>query len=294
MTINIQYPRGVHLRRTALLWIVAWLLTLGSAVWQRLSGPTYPVRVRAAVGAAQVRAKLLKSHSISSDLPVVVTAEDRAVAGDVIWRRYPTDDPWRVLPLVRDGEKLAATLPAQPMAGKLAYRVVLRRANPAGGVESGATLPEGDPVVARFKGDVSLPLLLVHVGVIFSAMLWAARAGLEALTRGPRLRRHVVAAAGLMFVGGLILGPFVQKAAFDAYWTGWPFGHDLTDNKVALAMLLWIVAWWRGRGDARDARGWTLAASFVTLVIFVVPHSLFGSQFDYAAAAAAPPPVPRP
>ena len=280
------------MRRTALLWIVAWLLTLGSAVWQRLSGPTYPVRVRAAVGVAPVRAKLLKSHSISSGMPVVVTAPDRAVTGNVVWRRYPTDDPWLAQPLVREGEKLAATLPAQPMAGKLVYRVVLRRANPAGGVESGATLPEGDPVVARFKGDVPLPLLLVHVGVIFSAMLWAARAGLEALTRGPHLRRDVAAAAVLMFVGGLVLGPFVQKAAFDAYWTGWPFGHDLTDNKVALAMLLWIVAWWRGRGDTRDARGWTLAASFVTLVIFVVPHSLFGSQFDYAAAA--PPPAPRP
>ncbi len=109
-------------------------------------------------------------------------------------------------------------------------------------------------MVARFKGDVPLPLLLVHVGVIFSAMLWSARAGLEALTRGPRLRRHVTAAAVLMFVGGLILGPFVQKAAFDAYWTGWPSGHDLTDNKVALAMLLWIVAWWRAaRRRARCA-----------------------------------------
>ncbi len=280
------------MRRTTLLWIVAWLLTLGSAVWQRRSGPTYPVRVRAAVGAAPVRAKLLKSHNISSGLPVVVTAADRAVAGDVIWRRYPTDDPWSSLPLVRDGDKLAATLPAQPMAGKLVYRVALRRANPAGGVEAGATLPEGDPVVARFKGDVPLPLLIVHVGVIFSAMLWAARAGLEALTRGPCLRGLVAAAAMLMLVGGMILGPFVQKAAFDAYWTGWPFGHDLTDNKVALAMLLWIIAWWRGRRDSRDARDWTLVASFVTLVIFVVPHSLFGSQFDYAAAP--PPPVPRP
>ncbi len=280
------------MRRTALLWIVAWLLTLGSAVWQRLSGPTHPVRVRATVGTAPVRAKLLKSHSISSGMPVVVKAPDRAVTGEVVWRRHPTDDPWSVLPLAREGDELAAALPAQPMAGKLAYRVVLRRANPAGGVGAAATLPEGEPVVARYKGDVPLPLLLVHVVVIFSAMLWSARAGLEALTRGPRLRRQVGAAAALMFVGGLILGPFVQKAAFDAYWTGWPFGHDLTDNKVAVAMLLWVVAWWRQRGDGRDARGWTLAASFVTLAIFLVPHSLFGSQFDYGAAA--PPPAPRP
>ncbi|MHB8080179.1 MAG: hypothetical protein ACYDIE_13105 [Candidatus Krumholzibacteriia bacterium] len=278
------------MRSSALLWIVAWCLTLGSAVWQRMTGPTYPVRVRGVVGGAQVRAKLLKSHSIASGLPVVVTAPDRAVAGEVVWHRHPTDEPWRSLPLVREGDKLVATLPAQPLAGKLVYRVVLRRADPAGGLAPTATLPQGDPVVARFKGDVPLPLLLVHVGVIFTAMLWSARAGLETLTGGPRRQRHVAAAAVLMFVGGLILGPFVQKAAFDAYWTGWPIGHDLTDNKVALAMLLWLGAWWQGRGDRRGARGWALAASFVTLVIFVVPHSLFGSQFDYAAVA--PPPAP--
>jgi hypothetical protein len=228
-------------------------------------------------------------------LSVVVQAPDPAVGGDVVWRCFPTDDPWSDLPLVREGEKLTAVLPAQPMAGKVAYRIVLQRINPAGGVEGRVTLPAGEPVVARFKGDVPLPLLLVHVAVIFSAMLWSTRAGLEALTRGPRLQRQIAAAAGLMFGGGLILGPLVQKAAFDAYWTGWPFGHDLTDNKVAVAMLLWLVAWWRGRRGASDVRGWTLAAACITLVIFIVPHSLFGSQFDYAAASAiAPPAVPQP
>lgn len=295
MTIKIQFPGGAHLRRTALLWIAAWFLTLGSAVWQRLTGPTYPVRVRTVIGEIPVRAKLLKSHSISAGLPVVVQVPDPAVTGDVVWRRFPTEDPWVTRPLRREGEKLTAILPAQPMAGKLAYRVVLRLANPAGGAQKRVTLPAGDPVVARFKGDVPRPLLLVHVAVIFSAMLWSTRAGLEALTRGPRLRRQIAVAAGLMFVGGLILGPFVQQAAFNAYWTGWPFGHDLTDNKVAVAMLLWLVAWWRGRRGAPGAREWTLAAAGVTLVIFIVPHSLFGSQFDYAAVpAAVPPAVPRP
>ena len=32
-------------------------------------------------------------------------------------------------------------------------------------------------------------------------------------------------------LGGMILGPIVQKYAFGAYWTGIPFGHDLTDAK---------------------------------------------------------------
>ena len=31
---------------------------------------------------------------------------------------------------------------------------------------------------------------------------------------------------GLIAVGGFILGPIVQKNAFDAYWTGIPFGWE--------------------------------------------------------------------
>lgn len=274
------------MRRSAFLWLVAWVLTLGSAVWQRVSGPTYPTRARAAVGGAPVRAKLLRSHSVAANLPVAVTAPDTAVTGQVVWRRHPTSEPWTVLPLARAGDRLVAELPAQPMAGKLAYRIELARPDPAGGPAGKLVLPAGDPVVARFKGDVGLPLLLTHVVVIFAAMLWSARAGLEALARGPRLERHVALAALLMLVGGMVLGPFVQKAAFDAYWTGWPLGTDLTDNKVAVAMALWLVAWVRGRQPGRrDARGWALAAALVTLVIFVVPHSLLGSEFDYGAAA---------
>ncbi len=272
------------MRRSAVLWSVAWLLTLGSAVWQRVSGPTYPTRVRAAIGGSPVQAKLLRSNSINSSLAVAVTAPDTSIAGAVIWRRHPTDDPWTTTVLRRDGQRLVARLPAQPMAGKLAYRVELSRPDGSAAGFQRLELPAGRPVVARFKGDVSRALLLLHVVVIFLAMLCSARAGLEALARGPRLQRHVAAATALMFAGGLILGPLVQKVAFDAYWTGWPIGRDLTDNKVAVAMLLWLVAWLRGRGG-RDARGWTLSAALVTLVIFVVPHSLLGSQFDYRHAA---------
>ena len=83
-----------------------------------------------------------------------------------------------------------------------------------------------------------------------------------------------------IFVGGLILGPIVQKYAFDAYWTGWPFGHDLTDNKAAVAMLFWLIAYWRMRKDRRS-RAWPLMASIVVLIIWLIPHSMLGSELDY-------------
>ena len=51
-----------------------------------------------------------------------------------------------------------------------------------------------------------------------------------------------------LVAGGFVLGPIVQHQAFGAYWTGIPFGFDLTDNKVLIALVAWGVA--AGDGDA--------------------------------------------
>ena len=42
---------------------------------------------------------------------------------------------------------------------------------------------------------------------------------------------------GSLFLGGMLLGPIVQNFAFGDYWTGIPFGWDLTDNKTLLAAI---------------------------------------------------------
>ena len=86
----------------------------------------------------------------------------------------------------------------------------------------------------------------------------------------------------LFFFGGMILGPIVQKYAFDAYWTGWPFGHDLTDNKTLIAFIAWIIAYLRLRKN-RNNRGWAIAASVILLLVYLIPHSMFGSQLDYSS-----------
>jgi hypothetical protein len=80
----------------------------------------------------------------------------------------------------------------------------------------------------------------------------------------------------LLILGGLVFGPIMQKYAFDAYWTGWPFGGDLTDNKTAVAALAWLCA---ALALSRSKRPvvWALAAAIIVLVVFLIPHSLLGS-----------------
>ena len=92
---------------------------------------------------------------------------------------------------------------------------------------------------------------------------------------------------GLLVIGGLFLGPMVQKSAFGAYWTGWPNGSDLTDNKTLIAFLAWLpatVAAARGmRTRAAVVLGWV-----VMMGVFLIPHSLRGSELDWSETDAAP------
>ena len=115
-----------------------------------------------------------------------------------------------------------------------------------------ALFPER-PAITRFKGAVSAAILSPHIAAMFTGMLVANAAGLLALRGEKRLFRISLVVIALLSIGGLFLGPLVQKAAFGAYWTGWPFGSDLTDNKTAVAVLAWVVAAFRSRGE-RDAR----------------------------------------
>ena len=256
------------------LWLLALLVTLSSAVYQRLTGPTRPARGTVALGGAEVKLRLLRSWAGEGDLAVRVAAPDPRVTGSVAWRRYPTNDTFSILPMAREGETLTAALPHQPPAGKVEYQVRLER-------EGASVLFPERPAIARFKGAVSNVVIVPHVFAMFTGMLVANAAGLLALRGEKRLFRVCLAALVLLSVGGLFLGPLVQKQAFDAYWTGWPFGGDMTDNKTAVAVLAWAIAAFRARGG-RDARVAVGVAALVTLAVFLIPHSAWGSQIDWS------------
>jgi hypothetical protein len=124
---------------------------------------------------------------------------------------------------------------------------------------------------------------------MFLGMLIANRAGLEAVRRGSDPRRLAAWAAALLGVGGLLLGPVVQWFSFGKVWTGFPFGTDLTDNKTAVVMLIWLVAILVGRRRSiTAAKQWIVAAALATLVIFSIPHSLLGTELDYSTLPKTP------
>jgi hypothetical protein len=198
---------------------------------------------------------------------------DGAVTGTVELRRFPSPDPWTKLPLAREGDELVAAIPHQPPSGKVLYRVTLED-----GGNAAALTPR--PVVIRFKGAVPAVIMIPHIAMMFLAMLLSTRAGLQALLRRPGVFRLAAWTAAALAAGGLLLGPLVQNMAFGAYWTGWPIGQDLTDNKTVVAFLFWAVALWRLRRRP-EAYGWAVASSVVLLLVYLIPHSLLGSELDF-------------
>lgn len=264
--------------RRVLLWLATFLLTVGLAIWQRVSGPTWPE-----VGTLQLpdgrwlSYRLPRSAEVGRDLRVLLEVEGEVPSGLVRFRRFPSKEDWQFLPLAPQSQegrhKLVAYLPAQPPAGKLAYQFLLTpKAN-------AAEVPvPAQPVVVRFKGHVPLGLLVLHIAVMFFGMLLANRLGIGAMLGEEPPQALMQLTLACFIVGGLVLGPLVQKAAFGVFWSGFPVGRDLTDTKT----FLFAVAWAGAVGFGSWQRRWRVVVAYLlTLLAFLVPHSLWGSEIHW-------------
>jgi hypothetical protein len=261
-------------KQTISIWVLTIFITLASVVFQRVTGPTYPLRGSAEIDGKKIKYKLPRSHFSSADAEIRIKIPDEEMAGELTWRRLKSNDSWRADSLAREGDYLVGYIPKQPAAGKAAYDITL-----VSGKGTRFKLSDG-PVVIRFKGDTPKILLWPHIITMFMAMLLGTRSGLEALYKGKNAYRFALWTSILFFIGGFIFGPIVQKYAFGSFWTGWPFGTDLTDSKTAVAMIAWLAALWRGR-DINKGRKWFVIAAAIQLLVYLIPHSLLGSELDY-------------
>jgi hypothetical protein len=261
----LKHP-GVH-------WALAVLIAVGAMAYQRVTGPTHARRVSFSLAGETHRVKLVRSHGGDTDCTFELDVPDEAVTGTVRYRRYPTNENWEERALERKGANLVVVLPHQPPAGKLEYVVKLSAGDETStGVESST--------VIRFKGGVPAGVLVPHIILMILTTLIVVLAGVKALAGGRRWLAWALVAYGCMIAGGLVFGPILQKYAFGDYWTGVPFGWDLTDNKVALGFLVWTGAMIANVRKRRPV--WVVVAAAVWLAINLIPHSAMGSELDPA------------
>ncbi len=278
--------RGSRLRRIV-LWAASILVVLGCLAYQDKTGPTYPLEGTVETSRGAVSFKIPRSQTVGQGLPVVLRDPvPEGVQGVVRYRRYKSHDPWteRVMApgefqISRRGRSetirgVGTTLPGlQERAGKYEFFVMI---DDGGGVRS-VTGPRA--IVARYRGAVPRGILLAHIIAVFASMTLAMRTTAEALVGG-RYGGMLWATVGSLILGAFLLGPLVQWYAFGVWWSGVPFGLDWTDNKVLVELAWWVGALWTNRGGRRN-RTWVVVAGAATLLVYFIPHSVFGSEFDY-------------
>ncbi len=257
--------------KSVLLWVLATILTVLLLLYQRLTGPTNPLRGHESFAGRTIHYRFLRSFTAQQNLPVAIHVTGEPLSALLFFRRYQTSDSWSTLPMLPAADELRAEIPGQPIAGKIEFNVKVS----AGG--SAYFLNHGRSLVARFRGVVPRPLLFIHILFMFLGSLLALRTGMEALTKEGQTGVLVPLTLAVVFSGGMILGPLVQKLAFQVYWTGFPVGFDLTDNKTLLAVIFWIAALLLHR----KSRWWVVAATLLMLVVYCIPHSAMGTELNY-------------
>lgn len=265
--------------KKAILWSLAVLITCSAAIYQKMTGPTYPKRQKIALDGTVYNLKLVRSLSLDQNSEVKLKISNPAVKAKIYYKRYKSDEDYQTADFIYRAdpgkEGLYAQIPPQPPAGKLQYYIELTDSNGT------LTYYKNDPIVIRYKGGVPAAVLIPHVLFMFVAMLFSTLAGLMAVTKYPQYKIYGIWTLGLFIAGGMILGPIVQNYAFGEFWTGIPFGWDLTDNKTLIALLFWILAVYKNRKEEKPL--YVALAAFVLLLIFSIPHSLFGSELDYVS-----------
>jgi hypothetical protein len=198
-----------------------------------------------------------------------------------------SDDEWSSTPMHRGAfelsrrgrfetvEGVGATLPSlNERAGKYEFFVYIDD-----GDGEPVSITGEAPIYARYKAHVPGPSLIAHILIIFASMIIAIRTVLEALVNG-NFRWMIWATLVSLLLGGFVFGPLVQWHAFGVWWSGVPYGIDWTDNKVLVGLVFWLIAAFLNRGGRR-CRGAVYLAGVVTLLVYFIPHSIFGSEFDY-------------
>lgn len=275
--------------KSAFYWLLAIVITLAAAIYQRTTGPTYPKKFDIEVNGNIHELRLIRSVEIGSEDPFKLGIDDSSIEAKLYYRQYLSHDEYTEVDFafakkpvdsfimnkifgITEEEGWFTGIPDLPPAGKIQYYFEVKD-------NSGTKAYfKDEPIVVRYKGAVPPAVLTPHIFFMFFAMLLGNLAGIMAVFNHNRYKFYTTLTIIAFFIGGMILGPIVQLYAFGEAWAGIPFAWDLTDNKTLIAFLFWLLAFAMNRNKRRPI--YTVVAAVVMLLVYSIPHSMYGSELD--------------
>ncbi len=225
--------------------------------------------------------------------PEIILSVAPPVKIDAVVRyRTPGEDVFETVGMSEISEGVwAARLPGKEKGSRIEYgfRISHEEISEAG--TSSASFQEGNYLI-KYKGEVSVTVLVLHILCMFAAFFFIVEAMLGAFMilfmreekefTGAQVRWVLL----FTFLGGWPLGFVLNAQRFGPIWEGFPFGYDITDNKTQLIAIFWLIVAvlsWKSfacRRTGRDVAGTrvfaaaVILASVLSLALYLVPHSL--------------------
>ncbi|MDR1846627.1 MAG: hypothetical protein LBR17_00705 [Bacteroidales bacterium] len=249
------------MRKKIVFWTLAVVITLLTSVFQRATGPTNPKKAEININGHEYKLKF--QRAVTTDNPIITFGHcDNSVQGVLYWREHNSNEPFKALNLVVSDGKISAVLPEKEKLTKIDYYVQI----------NDEVIFRENPLVLRYKDPVPVFLLIVHIVFMFAAMLFAVYGIFLGLDNNKKVLVYLHLTLWNLILGGIIIGAAVQKYAFGVYWSGFPFGMDITDNKTLLATLLLLAA--LPLQKKKYFRYFAVAAFAMMFVVFFIPHSV--------------------
>lgn len=254
-------------------WILSLIITFGLAAHQYLTGPDYPVKGKAYFDKLEIPYKLPRSWATNADCPIELIVPDENILAYVEYRPYDSEDLWTKSAFKRKGDIITSFISPLPSTDKIEYRIVLFDNDR----DIEINIPQYGFIVMRWHRPVPAPFQILQMATLFLGLCLALRTGFEAISHSDRAWRLALMTTLFLFLGGLLLASIVEKYSSGTWWTGFPIGDNLIANRMLFAFLCWLtVLSFRLKGEV--ARGWYIAASLLTLSVFLIPYNALTAE----------------
>jgi hypothetical protein len=257
-------------KKYLLLLFSSLIITLFAAYYQRITGPSYSVKKVIEINKNSYIIELPRSNEGKLFAEIILKIPDKDINGKVFFRNYLSGKPFIPMSFERKMQNMVARLPHLEAGEKFEYYIELKYENITFCINS------ENPIIIRYRDYVPAIIMIPHIILMFLALMFSNLTGLSYFYSNINIKTNSIITFILLFTGGILYGCIVQKFAFGKYWTGIPFGWDLTDNKTLIAVIFWVTAIFFNRKKERPFL--FLLASLVMIFIFTIPHSMFGTE----------------